>query len=315
MLNVTLALSLMLLAPEPRVPIVPIVAVTASSAKAEAPAALATDGKTETSWRPDAEGAFGLGQWIRVDLGRVVDVTAIDIVNGVQRIDGGVDQFCQYGRTSMLRVYSDTGSVSIWPEDAYGRIYAAKVGSPGFQKPVRTRTLTFVIDGMATGFRERSDLGIAEIAVFGTPAPDHPAESGPVTCGSRRLAQIRDAIIEYCSSRYRDTRPTAECILMRSQFDFCAGEPPKFLPIPEKDLESGELKLSVKSKNPPFPMLALSAERGPNGRWTVSSLTCERGKKACGLRHTVSSDGSREDLEVTTPKLCQNTDGTFVRAP
>jgi hypothetical protein len=312
MLNVTLALSLMLLAPEPRVP---IVAVSASSAKAEGPAALATDGKAETSWRPDAEGAFGLGQWIRLDLGRVVDVTAFDIVNGVQRLDGGVDQFCQYGRASMLRVYSDTGSVNIWPEDAYGRSFAAKVGSPGFQKPIRTRYLTFVIDGVTTGFRERGTPGIAEIAISGTPAPDHPAESGPVTCGSRRLAQIRDAIIEHCSSRYRDTRPTAECILMRSQLDFCAGEPPRFLPIPEKDFESGALKLSLKSKNPPFPQLSLSAERGPNEHWAVSSLTCERGKKACGLRHTVSSDGSREDLEVTTPKLCQNTDGTFVRAP
>lgn len=312
MFNVALALSLVLLAPDPRLP---VASVTASSAKASAPAALAIDGKAETSWSPDADGAFGIGQWIRLDLGQVVDVTAIDVINGTHRVDGGVDQFCQHGRTSSLRVYGDTTQFTIWPADAYDRTYAARIGSPGFQKPLRTRYITLVVEGMSTGYREPATVSLAEVSVFGRPAADHPAESGPVTCGSLRAASLRDAILEHCSSRYRDARPTAECALMRSQFDFCVGEPPRFLPIPAKDFESGALALKLKTRDPPFPQLTMSAERGADGRWTVSTLTCERGKKPCGLRHTLSSDGDRSDLEVTTPKLCQNADGTFVQAP
>ena len=82
----------------------PVVAVTASSEKPNAPARALIDGKRDTSWQPDADGAYGLGQWIRVDLGTVFDVTSIKLHNGIQRIEGGADQFCRNARAGRVTV-------------------------------------------------------------------------------------------------------------------------------------------------------------------------------------------------------------------
>ncbi len=290
----------------------PVVAVTASSEKPNAPARALIDGKRDTSWQPDADGAYGLGQWIRVDLGTVFDVTSIKLHNGIQRIEGGADQFCRNARAGRVTVYGDSALVqSLESDDLDKHVYTTEVGKWGFQKPLRTRYVTIVIDGAELGFGDATSAALAELEVFGKPAAAYAPETGDVRCGSRRLAELRDAVVEYCAAHYRTGRPNAECALMRNQFDYCEAEPPEFLPIAARDYDGGRLELKVTSPHPPFPKLALTLIR-KDGRWVAEALTCLRGRAACGLKHTIDSDGDRTDLELDKPKRCKAADGKLV---
>lgn len=84
----------------------------------------------------------------RVDLGTVFDVTSIKLHNGIQRIEGGADQFCRNARAGRVTVYGDSALVqSLESDDLDKHVYMTEVGKWGFQKPLRTRYVTIVIDG------------------------------------------------------------------------------------------------------------------------------------------------------------------------
>lgn len=67
------------------------------------------DGDPATMWRPDARGALGLGQFVRIDLGAEMDVTAIEVLNGNQRPDRGKDRYCADARAQALWIHADSG--------------------------------------------------------------------------------------------------------------------------------------------------------------------------------------------------------------
>lgn len=291
------------------------IAVTASSTLAGTEAGMLVDGKLDTSWQADAQGAFGVGQWVRLDFGRVVDVTRIEVDSGVQRVEGGVDRFCAEARASFLGMIGETGR-GVWFDtlETYGRRGIARAGQPGFAKPLRTRVLTIVIEGVQTGYERPGAVGLAEIAVWGREAPAHAVESGQVTCGSTRMAALRDAVIEHCAATYRTTRPTAECQLWWMQFEYCANAPPPWMPITEADYGAPTLALEMENPNPPFPTMKARFER-VGERWRVGALSCSYGKKACGLRHTVFSDSQEQDTEVVTRPQCRTVEGKYVHPP
>lgn len=292
------------------------VAVTASSTRADSDVKRLVDGRIDTSWQPDAEGAFGVGQWVRLDFGRVVDVTRIVVHNGVQRTEGDVDRFCSDARAAWIVAYGDRGFIpQIESPDAYNRVFEAEAGKAPMREALRTRYLTIVIDAVEKGYVSPGAVGLAEVEVFGRDAVAPAAESGDVTCGSTRMGQLRMAVIEHCAATYRATRATAECALMRAQFSFCAAEPPKWMPIPAKDFDAGKVSLAFKTADPPFPELAATFVRDSANRWSVATLTCKRAGKACGLKQSVASDGGRDDLEVRVRKVCKTAAGKFLNAP
>lgn len=310
---IALGLLLLMLGAEPA-PLVPT-AVTASSQRAGTDPKMLVDGKLDTAWQADASGAFGIGQWVRLDFGKVVDITRIEIDNGVQRVVGDSDEFCMQWRPMFFDGYGDTTRIaSIDDAVGDGRHFGATVGQ-GLLTPLRTRYLTLVIDAVEMGFAKDGAPAISEIKVWGQDAPQPAAESGPVACNSQRMGLLRQAVVEHCAATYKATRPTAECQTMRAQFDFCKAEPPKWMPIAAQAFDSGAIDLSFKTDDPPFPQLGAKFTRDASGRWTVASLTCMRGKKACGLKHTIASDGDRTDLELRQSKFCKTAAGKFMKAP
>ena len=67
------------------------------------------DGRTDTAWRCDGD---GVGQQLRVDLGRRVTVTGIGIVPGYAKTDpaDGADRYAQNRRISRVRYTFDDGT-------------------------------------------------------------------------------------------------------------------------------------------------------------------------------------------------------------
>ncbi len=311
MLHVCLVIAMAIAADPPP----PAPTVTASSTRAGSNAAHLVDGKLDSVWFADADGAFGVGQWVRLDFGAEVEISRIAIHNGAHGVVDGQDGFCAHARAASVGVYGDGLRVAhVGSRDGSGRVLEGEVGQ-GMLAPLVTRTLTIVVEGVQQGFVHPATLAISEIEVVRKPAPEPAAESGKVTCGSRRMGLLRAAVIEHCAATFRETRPPAECDRVRAQFDFCKMEPPKWMPIAEKEFDSGKVSLDFRSRNPPFVQLQAAFDRETSGRWRVTGLGCKRGSRPCGLLHEVSSDGDRTDYEVRTTDLCKDAAGKYLRKP
>ena len=160
------------------------------------------------------------------------------------------------------------------------------------------------------------DTGMTEVRFFGHAKSEVPPESGPVTCGSRRLFELRDAVLDHCAQT--KSRPTAECARWITSFEWChqadIQRELKWLPISEESWSGSRLELMSKdTRNPPFPSLGATFVRDGDGRWRVEKLTCLRGKTACGLAHRVGSDSfDVSDPEKLTPLSCWMLDGRIL---
>jgi len=293
---------------------VPLMAtVEASSTRPGTDPSMLVDGKLETAWQADADGAFSLGQWVRLDFGRVIEVTRVEIDNGVQRVVGQVDHFCTEGRATWLQGYGDSGHIEFMRDRDGGlRRFEAEVGEGlGLVEPLRTRTLTLVIDSAEKGFVRQGAVGISEIRVWGEEAAEPLAETGDVACNSRRLGLLRAAVVEYCAKTYRTTRPIAECSVIRGLIDACAAAPPKWLPIAERHFQSGLIELAFSVGKPQLLALSAKLTRDAGGKWSVVSLTCMRDNEVCGR----DANGHGVDLQLTERKVCRTASGRYMFAP
>lgn len=308
-----IALALLLITVGPNAPLT--ATVEASSTRPETDPGMLVDGKLDTAWQADADGAFSLGQWVRLDFGRVVEVTRVEIDNGVQRVVGQVDHFCTEGRATLLQGYGDDGRIEFMRDQAGDlRRFEAEVGEGlGLVAPLRTRTLTLVIDAVEKGFVHQGAVGISEVRVWGREAPEPPAETGDVACNSRRLGLLRAALVEHCARTYRTTRPPAECSIVRGSIDACGTAPPKWLPIADKAFQAGLVELAFTVDTPRLVALSAKLTRDTDGEWDVASLTCTRDNEPCGPRSRLASHGV--DLQVTERKACMTATGGYMFPP
>lgn len=319
MFGLMLAL-LLLTAPETlpvqAAPLVPV-KVSASTSKAGFGPEMAVDGRKDTAWRPDAEATFNLWQWVRFDFGREVEISRMEIDNGVWQVPGEEESFCTRGHAKW-DVHTEVPGAVILESDIRDQWQRFVGGQPGNNvKAIRTRSLTLRVRSNTPSRTENWDTGLTEVRFFGRVAEEAAPESGPVTCGSRRLFELRDAVLDHCAKS--KSRPNAECRYWLSYFEWChqakIARESKWLPIPEERWAGSRLELTSRdARNPPFPSLGAAFVRDEQGRWRVETLTCLRGKTPCGLHHRVGSDtGDVSDPEKLTPTSCRMLDGKILQ--
>lgn len=294
------------------------VKVGASTSKAGFGPEMAIDGLKDSAWRPDAEATFNLWQWVRFDFGREVEITRMEIDNGVWQVPGEEESFCARARIAYLEAHIDQGSGPLLEVDSDLRWQRFVPGYLGTKvRSFRTRSLTLRIAAMRPGPTQSWETGLTEVRFFGRVIGEPAPESGPVTCGSRRLVELRDAVLDHCA--HTKSRPNAECRYWISYFEWChqadIARESKWLPISEERWAGPRLELTAKDKrNPPFPSLGAAFVRDEQGRWKVDTLTCVRGKTPCGLHHRVGSDTSDvRDPEKLTPTSCRMSDGRILQ--
>ncbi|MBL8788726.1 MAG: discoidin domain-containing protein [Deltaproteobacteria bacterium] len=317
-----LILALLIQAPPPETagvqdPALVPVKVSASTSKSGFGPEMAIDGRKDTAWRPDAEATFNLWQWVRFDFGREVEITRMEIDNGVWQVPGEEESFCARGH-ARWDVHAEGLGAVILESDFRDQWQRFVGGQPGSRvKSIKTRTLTLRVRSNTPSRTQSWDTGLTEVRFFGRVAGDQVPESGPVTCGSRRLFELRDAVLDHCAKS--KPRPNAECRYWLSYFEWChqanIARESKWLPIPEERWAGPRLELTAKdARNPPFPSLGAAFVRDAQGRWKVDTLTCLRGKTPCGPYHRMGSDtGDVSDPEKLTPTSCQMLDGRILQ--
>lgn len=316
-----LMLAFLLLAPPEPVagqdPALVPVKVSASTSKAGFGPEMAIDGRKDTAWRPDAEATFNLWQWVRFDFGREVEITRMETDNGVWQLPGEEESFCARGHATW-EVHAEILSGVVLESDFRDQWQRFVGGQQGNRvKTIKTRILTLRVRSNAPSRTESWDTGITEVRFFGRVVEDKLPESGAVTCGSRRLFELRDAVLDHCAKS--KSRPNAECHYWTKYFEWChqsnLARESKWLPIPEERWAGPRLELTAKdTRNPPFPSLGAAFLRDEQGRWKVDSLTCLKGKTACGLYHHLGSDtGEVKDPEKLTATSCWMLDGRILR--
>ncbi len=275
-------------------------------------AAHLVDGRPETVWQPDARGASGLGQWVRLDFGREVAITGVEILTGAHGGEGAEDAWCDTARPVGLTAYGDSGQRLYFGPGGDPRRLTVSTPSGLDASPVTTRTLTLVIRGVERGMLGLDDVAISEVRVFGKPGAAAPPESGPVTCDSARLQVLRAAVIEACARRYQGSRPKAECTALFGQLDYC-GEA-AWLPIEAAEYAGPTLSLSIEDMEQPLPVSYAVTFARAGDRWTVESLTCRQSGEPCGLAQSLDPDsGSDPDRELRSPELCKTAKGRWLK--
>ncbi len=300
MSNVLVILSLWLATP-PTTPAPLVATITASSELKPYKqwtfgVAQLADGRLDTSWQPDAQGAYGLGQWVRLDFGKPFEVTRIEVDNGFQTSHEGVDFFCANARVGSFDVLTDGGeTLSL---DAFGQ----RRGELKLDKPVVTRTLTFVVRSVYSGKKWPRDLAVSEIRAYGREAKGPvPIESGPVQCESARLGQLRWALVQHCAAKYRKGRPSAECT-WAAQYMVACDEADEItaeykhdaLPISEADWKRGVVSVGMHQATWDIPFVLEFERKG--GTWAVVEASCRDGKDACGATHTLYPDAGDPEI-------------------
>lgn len=308
-------------------PRIAVVAVEASSTlPAEGDrrfdAAHLVDGDPQTEWRPHARGAFGVGQWVRLDLGAVHEVTRIEVLVGSHHKGEGSEGFCAVGRPRLAAYGDDAGPIALEPRREGGELVRGERlfvsdGTHARTKPRRTRTLTLRVDGVERGYGS-ADVAISEVRVFGTPAAASAPERGDVSCNSARYAELRAAVIAECARRYRDSRPLAECTSFVGRLAACGGV--SWLPIEEDAWVRGEVGIEDMDDFQTFPPTYRLELRRDGERWAVTRLTCTYDREAadekCGLSRTFDSDVPDDaDPELTWPARCRDLAGREHAAP
>lgn len=234
MILLAFALSLAIAAPDPRIE---PVGVRASSSAANykgytfGPANL-IDGSAETSWQPDpkaSKNTLGVGQWFELDLGATYDVGSWTLELGLQKVDPKLgDLFCRNTRPSSYYIVFDDGSYS-WHLDAdpnARRITSSEAG--GFMRAgkrvasARTRYVRFVIAQVHEAV-DWKDPAIAELSLFGKPAPDLSTDASAV-CPSAGFTPLVQAVIEHCAGLARDVRTKAGCNVVLDSLVKCEAQ-------------------------------------------------------------------------------------------
>lgn len=159
------------------------------------------DGRNDTSWQPGKKNTLGVGQWLELDLGAPHEISRIQIVQGLQKVDPTLgDLFCRNNRFAAATIFFDDGSYApVWNEPQLTELdvtlFYRGEDLPGKEVKVVTRYLRLVITSVHTPV-DWKDIAIAELKVFGRPAP---AATGSVKCGEAGFSPLRNAIIESCA--------------------------------------------------------------------------------------------------------------------
>jgi len=192
----------------PPVP-VKVVAVSASSALPKwqgytFDAANLIDGRVDTSWQPAKKDAMGVGQWIELDLGAPHALSSVQIALGLQKVDPKLgDLFCRNNRFAVARLYFDDGSYApVWapPSDTTVDVEQFYRGEalPGKEVKVVTRYIRLVIQSVHDPV-DWKDIAIAEVRVFGTPAPATPVDATSIAWDRPGAWPLKVAIIDFCA--------------------------------------------------------------------------------------------------------------------
>jgi hypothetical protein len=275
---------------------------------------MAIDGRKDTAWRPDAEATFNLWQWVRFDFGREVEITRMEIDNGVWQVPGEEESFCARARPDWyVHLDRDESGVSLETDvsSQWSRFVPGYHGSK--RQSFKTRVLTLRIRSLVPSRTSNWDTGLTEVRFFGRSAGELPAEAGPVTCGSRRLFELRDAVLDHCGRS--KSRPNAECQEWVHYFQWCRNPETrrdlKWLPISETQWSGPRLELHVEdSQSPLHPKFGATFARDELGRWRVEALTCRVRGAACRLYHQLLPEsGADPDPEKLAPSSCKMLDG------
>ena len=156
-----------------------------------------------------------MGQWFEIDLGATYEVTDWQLEMGLQKVDPKLgDLFCRNTRPSSFYLLFDDGTYS-WPllaDPNARRITSSEAG--GLQRvdksvaSARTRYVRFVITQVHEAV-DWKDPAIAELRVFGKPAPD--LRSAAPTCPSAGFTPLTRAVIEHCAGLGEKARSKAGC--------------------------------------------------------------------------------------------------------
>jgi serine/threonine protein kinase len=119
------------------------------------------DGRLDTSWQPKGSADDCLGQWFELDLGRVVEVTRIELANGYQIVASGGDEFLRNSRVKEATLTWSDGLTTDVTVETEKKNYVS-VTFP----PRRTSKLRFAIRSVVRGSKYR-DVAISEVKVFG----------------------------------------------------------------------------------------------------------------------------------------------------
>ncbi|MBL8787101.1 MAG: discoidin domain-containing protein [Deltaproteobacteria bacterium] len=137
-----------------------------------------TDGDLGTSWQPIDKKTGGVGQWLELDFGAPVIVSAITIGNGLQRVDQLGDLFALNNRIRKATLtFSDGTSLPVsLAKDARGLITLPMT-------PRRISSLRLTVEGIWRGDKW-NDLALAELSAVGIPSPELQRAPRPSVCST-----------------------------------------------------------------------------------------------------------------------------------
>ena len=284
------------------------------------------DGSVETSWQPDPKASkdtLGVGQWFEIDLGATYDVTGWQLEMGLQKVDPKLgDLFCRNTRPSSYYLLFDDGSYSweLLADPNARRIASSADGINRSDKSVtsaRTRFVRFTITQVHDAV-DWKDPAIAELRVFGMPAPDLVA--GTPTCPSASFTPLTKAVIEYCTGLGKALRNKAACDIVLDSMIRCRAQvstndlESKHVPLAPPDnagIAAGKLTYRLTA----FPNAPTEIDFAQTGTsWRVTRLT-RKGEP--WHEHLVERDGNFsnkcwEALKKTRPYEMELPDGSMI---
>ncbi|HRE88772.1 MAG TPA: discoidin domain-containing protein [Myxococcota bacterium] len=233
------------------------------------------DGRVDTSWQPAKSDTLGVGQWVELDLGGYYQIDRLEIAQGLQKTDPELgDLFCRNNRFADARIFFEDGTYAAYWAEPFARELKIEVFSRGPDLPengdktVVTRFLRLVVESVHEPV-DWKDLAIAEVRVFGRPAPAIPADPTSITWDRPGAWSLKTAIIEACATKAA-RRNQLGCNTLLSAIAEGGEGLEKLAPITTSDLAKGRVTFSFTSIRVRF---QVELQRETSGSWTLKRVT------------------------------------------
>jgi hypothetical protein len=241
------------------------------------------DGRVDTSWQPVGKTTLGVGQWVELDLGAPHEVSALELVLGLQVTDPKLgDLFCRNTRPAAVRMVFDDGATGLlWSPSGSEKSVSAPPHGELTRRgvkvdSVRTRRIRLVIDLVEQPV-DWKDVALAEVRVYGSPVAESEVPPPGGACGTSGYVPFLNAVIEHCAVLSTKDRARSGCKGLVHAFSTCTasgpfkvGQVPDKVPMPPIDegaAASGRVTVPAGSQRVGFAL-------GPSG-WRVDKLDPE----------------------------------------
>jgi len=233
------------------------------------------DGRVDTSWQPAKSDTLGLGQWVELDLGETHQIDHIEIAQGLQKVDPKLgDLFCRNNRFADARLFFEDGTYApVWAEPFDREVKIANfyrgdnLPENGGKRAV-SRFIRLVVRSVHEPV-DWKDMAIAEIRIFGRPAPAIPVDATSIAWDRPGAWPLKTAIIDVCAAKASKRELFGCAALIRAisegQSDFEA-----LAAVPTPDLEKGQVTLGFTSDEV---RSHVELQKDAAGRWSVKSVT------------------------------------------